>query len=410
MPAAAGSPGPADGARARSANPYVTLGIAMIAAMFDGYDGQVIGFLAPAIGKDWSLPRSEFGVIFSVGLVGLILGAMLVAPLADRLGRRAIAIAGATVAAAFTLLSVFAANPTQLALLRLMTGIGLGTLMPILVTIVHEAAPPRRSGIFVTFLVTAFPFGSALGGFLVAWGLQHGGWRDIFLASGLAASFYPILFYAFLWPAPLPPRAADAPARKMTVTGLFRGTWWRPTILLWILFFTSLLNIYTLAAWMPLLLERGGLGTVEAVRYASILGVGGTIGGILLGVAAERLGGMVLAIAYVVAAAALIGIGLTGGFGMILTALIATVGVAIVGGHVGNSVLAARIYPASMNATGVGWAQGLGRVGCVVGPMAVGAAVAANATNTSIFLASATVAVAAALAAFGLAVQARGNT
>jgi AAHS family 4-hydroxybenzoate transporter-like MFS transporter len=396
--------------RARAGSPYVILGMAMLAAIFDGYDGQVIGFLAPAIAKDWGLPKSEFGLIFSIGLVGLIIGAVALAPLGDRIGRRTVAITGTAVVAVFTLLTAAAQTPTQLALLRMATGIGLGTLMPILVTVAHEAAPPRWSGVFVTFLVTAFPFGSFLGAMLVAWGLEHGGWRDVFLVSGALACLFPLLFWAFLHPAPVPPRSREDGERRTSVASLFRRGWWLPTLLLWALFFASLLNTYMLGAWLPLLLERGGMPAVEAVRIAAGYNLGGTIGGVVMGLAAQRFGGGVLAIAYLIAAACLAAIGLHGGSVATVMVLVAIVGAMIPGGHVGNSVLAARLYPSVMNATGVGWAQGLGRVGCAVGPAAVGAAVAANLGNGSIFVGSATVAVLGAAAAIGLTAQIRARS
>jgi len=394
-------------AGSRRAAPAV-LALSMIAAMFDGFDGQAIGFVSPAIAADWRLPKAEFGMIFSVGLVGLIIGAVLVAPLGDRLGRRAVAIAGAVFVAVFTLLTALVRTPVELAAVRMLTGIGLGTLMPVLVTIAHEAAPEKLKGVFVTLLVTAFPFGSFVGGMGVAWGLQHGSWRDVFLAAGLVALMFPLLFWLFLWPAPVPKRDA-AVAPKTTVLTLFRERRWVPTSLLWTLFFASLLNTYMLGAWLPLLLERGGLDAAQAVRTTAGFGLGGTIGGIVLGLLAARFGGRILALAYVIAAIALVAIGLADGALMATTLLAALVGAMIPGGHVGNNVIAARIYPAVMNATGVGWAQGLGRVGCVVGPAAVGLAVGRDVSNAAIFAGSACIALLGAAAAMGIAVYERGQ-
>lgn len=394
----------ASNAPQRSAKPYAILLVSMLAAMFDGFDGQMIGFLAPAIGKDWSLPRSEFGAIFSIGLVGLIIGAVILAPLADRIGRRRVAIIGAVLVAAFTIATSFAGNPTQLAVLRMMTGIGLGTLMPILVTIAHEAAPPRRNGLFVTLLVTAFPFGSFLGAMVVAAALEEHGWRPIFMGSGLLACLFPILFGLFLWPSPGSSDPAEAqPVGRANVGHLFRDGWWLPTILLWTLFFASLLNTYTLGAWMPLLFERDGMATATAVRVTAGYGLGGTIGGLVLGLAATRFGGPILTAAYAIAAACLIAIGLSSGALAVLAILVTVVGAMIPGGHVGNNVLAARIYPPRMNATGVGWAQGLGRVGCVVGPAAVGLAVGAKVENAMIFAGTGALALIGAASAFGIA-------
>lgn len=381
---------------------FATLALAIPAAMFDGFDGQLIAFVAPAIAADWKLPKSEFGMIFSVGLVGLIIGAMFVAPLADRFGRRFIAIAGSLVVALFTVVTAFVRDPVELGLARMLTGIGLGTLMSVLVTITQEAAPPRLKGVFVTILVTAFPFGGFVGGLLVAWGLNHVSWREIFLFAGGVAAAFPLLFWFFL--RPVQPALAKAEAAPpTTVLTLFRDGRFATTALLWTLFFVSLLNIYTLSAWLPLLLQRGGIAVQDALHITAIFGLGGTIGGVLLGLATVRFGGHLLVLAYALAAAALVGISIAPVDVATTMGLATTFGFMILGGHVGNTVLAARLYPPSMNATGIGWAQGLGRVGCVVGPALVGFAIAAGAGNEIIFLGAAVFASVGAAAVFGVA-------
>lgn len=386
----------------RRASAPASLALAIIAAMFDGYDGQAIGFVAPAIAADWNLPKAEFGMIFSVGLIGLIIGAVLIAPLGDRFGRRMVAIIGALFVAIFTLATALVHTPVQLAFIRMLTGIGLGTLMPILVTIAHEAAPARYKGVFVTLLVTAFPFGSFLGGLAVAWGLQHASWRDIFLVSGVIAAAFPLLFWLYLWPAPVAARMNDA-GPKTSVATLFRERRATGTLLLWLLFFCSLLNTYMFGAWLPLLLQRSGLSVVDAVRVTANFGLGGTIGGIVLGLLAVRFGGVILAASYVIAAVSLVAIGWVEGALVATMALAVVIGAMIPGGHVGNNVIAARVYPPIMNATGVGWAQGWGRVGCAIGPALVGLAIARDVSNFLIFVGSACVAVVAAAAALGVA-------
>lgn len=379
--------------------------LAMLGAMFDGFDGQIVGFVSPAIAQDWHLPKSEFGTIFAIGLTGLIVGSITIAPLADRLGRRPVAIVGATCVAMFTLLTAYVQTPLELIGARFATGVGLGTIMPILVTISQEAAPPRYKGLFVTLLVSAFPLGSFIGGVAVAWGLQHHSWRDIFIASGLIAAVFPLLFAAFLPRRDVPTVAADKPkAGRTTVASLFREGRGIGTGLLWLLFFASLLNTYMLGAWLPLLLGRNGFEMTDAVRAAAAFSLGGSIGGVVFGLLTSRFGGAILAVGYVAAAFALVMLGFTTSLTWVFV-LTAVIGAAIAGGHVGNSVIAALMYPREMNATGVGWAQGVGRVGCVVGPALVGVAVGQEISNSLIFMASAAFAVFGALAAFGLAVR-----
>jgi MFS transporter, AAHS family, 4-hydroxybenzoate transporter len=378
--------------------------LAMISAMFDGFYGQAIAFVSPAIAKDWNLPTSAFGPIFSIGLVGLVIGAVVIAPLGDRTNRRAVAILAASAIAAFTLGTALVRSPSQLAGIRLLTGIGLGTLMPILVTITNAAAPEGRKGLFVTLLVTAFPFGSFAGGMLATWCLQRGTWHDVFIYSGLLAAAFPLLFWLFLWAGPPARGPGHVNGGSVTVFSLFRDRRSFGTTCLWVVFFASLLNTYMLGAWLPLLLERGGMPSVQAIRIAAEFSLGGTIGGLVLGLCASRFGPWVLAGAYLAGAVALLGIAFVGSAYLPVLLLTIFVGAMIPGGNVGNNVFAARFYPDAMNATGVGWAQGLGRVGCVTGPALVGVAVAKGMSNPGIFAFSAVCAVVGSLAAVGLAV------
>lgn len=382
---------------------YGLLVLAMFAAMFEGYDGQLVGFLSPTIAADWNLPKSEFGTIFSVGLFGLIIGAVSVAPLADRWGRRAIAIAGSVVVAVFTLLTTFVQTPVELAAARMLTGIGLGSLMPLLVTIAHEAATPKHKGLFVTLIVTAFPLGSFVGGLLVAWGLAHVSWRVIFAISGVVAALFAVIFWKFLWPADLSPRARDV-AAPTTVASLLREQRWFGTLMAWLLFFATLVNVYTIGAWLPLLFQRGGMDAITAVKAASSAHLGATVGSTLMGLLAARFGGIALMAGYVAGAAGLVALGFSIGSTVIITA---AVGVLNLGAHAGNNVIVARIYPPRMNATGIGWAQGWGRVGCVLGPALVGWAVGHGFSNQSIFFGLAVAALTSAAAALGIALYER---
>src|ERR1700722_20775411 len=60
--------------------------------VLDGFDVQAIGYLAPAIAEDWGTRPAALGVVFSAGLVGMVLGSFVLSSLADRLGRRPVLI------------------------------------------------------------------------------------------------------------------------------------------------------------------------------------------------------------------------------------------------------------------------------------------------------------------------------
>ena len=43
----------------------------------DGFDTQAIGYVAPAVAHEWKLPRGALGPVFSAGLFGLMIGALI---------------------------------------------------------------------------------------------------------------------------------------------------------------------------------------------------------------------------------------------------------------------------------------------------------------------------------------------
>jgi AAHS family 4-hydroxybenzoate transporter-like MFS transporter len=63
--------------------------------VLDGFDVQSIGYVAPAIIHAWGIPKSAMGPVFGASLFGLMIGALGLSVLADRIGRRPV-IVGAT--------------------------------------------------------------------------------------------------------------------------------------------------------------------------------------------------------------------------------------------------------------------------------------------------------------------------
>src|SRR2546425_2941235 len=68
---------------------FILCGLCLI---MDGFDVQALGYLAPAIIKDWQLPAAQMGPVLSAALVGILIGSLLFSMLADRFGRRPVLI------------------------------------------------------------------------------------------------------------------------------------------------------------------------------------------------------------------------------------------------------------------------------------------------------------------------------
>ncbi|HGS4272700.1 TPA: MFS transporter, partial [Klebsiella pneumoniae] len=134
--------------------------LCFIIIMLDGYDAAVMGFVAPALIEDWGISRAEMGPILGAAMFGVAIGALVAGPLSDRYGRKRILLWSVALFALFSLAGAVAQSPTQLALMRFLTGLGLGAVMPNCVTLVAEYMPERRKGVMITLMYSGFNVGS----------------------------------------------------------------------------------------------------------------------------------------------------------------------------------------------------------------------------------------------------------
>src|SRR5439155_5738265 len=115
----------------------------------DGFDTQAIGYVAPALAKDWGLTKGALGPVFSAGLFGLMIGALLFGPLADRIGRKKIIILSTLAFGIGALVTAFVNDLNTLLAIRFLTGLGLGGAMPNAVAMTSEFNPCRRRATMV---------------------------------------------------------------------------------------------------------------------------------------------------------------------------------------------------------------------------------------------------------------------
>ena len=397
----------------------------------DGFDTQAIGYVAPEIARVWHLPRGALGPVFSASLVGLMLGALLMGPLADRFGRKWIIVASTVVFGACTLATLLAADTTGLLIIRFLTGLGLGGAMPNAVALTAEYSPHRRRATMVMTMFAGFSVGAALGGLIAAALIPAYGWQSVFLIGGVA----PLLLAPALalrlpesarylaatgrgggrllgivqsmFPSQvLPPGTRfvsnDPVAAGNPLARLFADGRSPATLLLWVIFFMSLLDLYFLSNWLPTLLNELGASVSVAAVIGAMLQVGGIVGVVGLGRLVDRFSFRALAVTYGLAAFAVAAISVSGHSIALVTAAIFCAGFCIVGGQTACNALAATYYPTAIRATGVGWALGVGRVGSIVGPLIGGALLALRWDPASLFLAAALPAACAAVAAVAL--------
>jgi MFS transporter, AAHS family, 4-hydroxybenzoate transporter len=397
----------------------------------DGFDTQAIGYVAPALAKEWGLKKGELGPVFSAGLFGLMIGALLFGPLADRVGRKKIIIFSTAAFGIGAFVTAFAQDLTTLLVIRFLTGLGLGGAMPNAVAMTSEYNPHRRRATMVMIMFCGFSIGAALGGFLAADLIPRYGWRSVFIVGGVAPLLLvPVLvwrlpesarFLALAGNAParvgellrrISPHTAFAPGARFTVqeahlagipvAHLFRDGRTSVTLLLWVVFFMSLLDIYFLANWLPTVLNDLGASVSEAAVIGSMLQVGGVVGTFALGSVIDRFSFRALALVYFGATFAVAAIGQLSHSAVLVSIAIFAAGFCVVGGQIAANALTAGYYPTSVRATGVGWALGIGRVGSIIGPLVGGLLLAGKWSTPAVFMAAAGAAFCAAVAALAL--------
>ena len=385
-----------------------------LVVMMDGFDTAAIGFIAPAIRDHWQLTAGDLAPLFGAGLLGLTAGALLCGPLSDRLGRKRVIEWCVALFGLFSLLSAFSPNLEALIILRFLTGLGLGGAMPNTITMTSEYLPARRRGALVTLMFCGFTLGSALGGIVSAQLVAVIGWHGILVLGGVLPI---VLFFALLAVLPESPRWLvrrqrpqaeirrtvsamtgeryddaefwlDEPAatQKGSIRQLFAGRQLTITLMLWVVFFMSLLIIYLLSSWMPTLLNHRGIDLQHASWVTAAFQVGGTLGALMLGVLMDKFNPFwVLAVSYALGAVCIVMIGLSeNGLWMMALAFFGT-GIGISGSQVGLNALTATLYPTQSRATGVSWSNAIGRCGAIVGSVSGGVMMAMNFSFDTLF-------------------------
>ena len=406
-------------------------------ALLDGLDMVTVSFAAPEIAKAWDVDITSFAPVFAMGLFGLMLGALIFGPLADRIGRKNVIIASTFTFGLFSILTALSTDLTQLLLFRVLTGLGLGGAMPNIIAMTAEYSPKRLRTTMVTIMFIGVPVGSLIGGIITAGMISSLGWKSIFYVGGIL----PVLL-GFILIFALPEsirfyvvKGADSgktigilrridPVEKLdetvklilseqraegfTVKHLFGEGRARNTLLLWVVFFMNLLVMYFLINWMPSVLEAAGFPIEKAIITSCMLQGGGILGGIL----ASRIGDRgdlrkVLFGFFLLAAVSVAAIGQANNLALLMLAIFVA-GFSVIGSQSVINGLAAGIYPTNIRSTGVGWALGIGRIGSIVGPVLGGIILSLKWSSAGMYLIGAIPAVFAAIAVLLMSIQSGG--
>lgn len=367
---------------------WTTQGLSVVMLCFainmaDGIDVTILSYIAPRLQSEWGIGPDVMGTLFGAGLLGMAIGGMLIAPLADRLGRRRIILTALVLMSGGMVVSGFVHTVQQLFLTRVVVGAGIGTALAAMAAIASECAPMRHRSLAVGLVQAGYPFAAVFTGLAVAQLLPIYGWHILLIGAGLIT----VVLFPAAWLL-LPGRSTPASSERqaMQVSLLFSPTYRSRTMLLWGAVFFGLMVLYFIVSWIPKLSIEAGLSETNGIYAGSLYNLGAFVGTALMSLLAVRisLGRLVPAMLGGAAIAMLL-------FGSLPMSVNLTLGVAFMiglllqGGYNGVWPIAASAYPSEIRATGIGWAIGIGRGGAIIGPMVAGHLMAAEVSLPLLF-------------------------
>lgn len=375
---------------------WLVVGLTVLLNMLDGFDVLALAFTAKSIKTELGLSDLQIGTLLSAGLIGMMLGALLLAPLADKFGRRPLLLAATALSALGMGMTYFSHSQESIWLWRLVTGIGVGGILTCTNVIASEYANRRWRHLAIAIYASGFGVGAMLGGMSAVF-LQDGyGWRSVFMTGALLTVAALAVLYVWLpesvdflmhqrtpeakarlqavanrigkpgdWDLPAEVRARP----RVSVLRLFERDYIRNTLLIWVAFIAVTASYYFVSSWTPSLLETAGMKKTESQAVGMAISLGGTFGSLLFGFLASRWAVRKMLMAFTVFSAVAVVVFVFSHTLALALVMAVVVGSLMNGCITGLYTINPSLYAADFRSTGVGTAIGVGRIGAIVSPM-----------------------------------------
>lgn len=342
--------------------------------MFDAMDVGLLSFVLAALKADWGLSGGQMGWLGAINSIGMAVGAMMFGMMADRIGRKHVFIITLLLFAIASGLSAFATTLAVLMVLRFFIGMGLGGELPVASTYVSERVPVHERGRIVVLLESFWAVGWILAALIAYFVIprfdKDMGWRVALMLGALPAVYAIYLRRKLPDDKPTAPPAAGLPW-SARVARLWSPEHGRNTLMLWALWFTVVFSYYGMFLWLPSVMVGKGFALIKSFEYVLLMTLAQLPGYFTAAWLIERMGRKFVLVVYLLGTAAsawLFGNADTQGMLLLWGALLSFFNLGAWGALYAYSP---ENYPAPIRASGVGMAAGIGRIGGILGPLAI---------------------------------------
>ena len=366
----------------------------------DGFDVLSISFAGPGILKEWGLSRAALGAVFSMELIGMSVGSLVLGPLADKMGRRPLMLGCLALMSGGMFMATTVKGPIDLSIWRVVTGLGIGGLLAAINAVAAEFSNAKRRPLCIAIMAIGYPIGAVLGGLVVQQLLKGHDWRSVFyFGSVVTAAFIPLVLVfvpeSVYWLTRKQPEGAldkvnrilarmghaavaalpniPAEVRKRSASALFAPGLIATTLLVAIGYFFHVTTFYFVLKWTPNIVAAMNFPASSAAGVLVWANVGGALGGAVLGLLTLRYSVKGLTIGAMVLSTIMVAV-----FGQSppdlakLALLCASSGFFTNGAIVGMYAIFAQAFPTHVRAGGTGFGIGVGRGGSVLAPILAG--------------------------------------
>lgn len=359
------------------------LALLVAAILADGFDTASLGFLVPVLAGQWGVSPAAFSVAFIATNVGAVIGYMISGRLSAAWGAWRVVPLSVLLYSGAVVATVLVDSIPGLVAVRLITGVGLGAVLPAAVSLGAALVEPRRRPMVAIIVTLGIAAGATLSGLTGTSLIAALGWQSAFWVPGVfALALTPLLFWRL--------RGIETAAPASAATGI--GSLLTPrlrsaTLLLWTFSFLVFLTLYVLQSWLPTLVIEYGIPAESASSATAAFSAGSVIGGLALALLSAVIPAprIILALS-AVAGVVLVVIGASALAPGILLLLVAVVGIGAASGTMGQAGVAVALYGEHQRTAGVGWAAAAGRIGSIAGPALGGVLLAMHAPASTIIL------------------------